>query len=112
MVSSKSRQLFIQGVTSSGRTFRPSDWAERLAGVMSQFRPGGAAAQGHRASYSPWCVPSTLGAVKCVIVHRDMEDEEPMAWAFCMNFANDNDLTVVDGEQAAALVSAPAASPR
>lgn len=112
MVSSKSRQLFIQGVTSSGRTFRPSDWAERLAGVMSQFRPGGAAAQGHRASYSPWCVPSTLGAVKCVIVHRDMEDEEPMAWAFCMNFAKDNDLTVVDGEQAAALVSAPTASPR
>jgi hypothetical protein len=41
-----------------------------------------------------------------------MEDEEPMAWAFCMNFAKDNDLTVVDGEQAAALASAPTASPR
>jgi len=96
MVSSTSRQLFIQGVTSSGRTFRPSDWAERLAGVMSQFRPGGGAAQAHRASYSPWCVPSTLGNVKCVIVHRDMEDEEPMAWAFCMNFAKDNDLQVIE----------------
>ncbi|MBK9199745.1 MAG: DUF3579 domain-containing protein [Betaproteobacteria bacterium] len=23
-----------------GKTFRPSDWAERLAGVRSQFRPG------------------------------------------------------------------------
>lgn len=112
MVSSKSRQLFIQGVTSSGRTFRPSDWAERLAGVMSQFRPGGASAQAHRASYSPWCVPSTLGTVKCVIVHRDMEDEEPMAWAFCMNFAKDNDLTVLDGDQAAALAPASTPSPR
>ena len=36
-----SKELFIQGVTLDGKTFRPSDWAERLAGVMSRFRPGG-----------------------------------------------------------------------
>lgn len=95
MVSSTSRQLFIQGVTKAGRTFRPSDWAERLAGVMSQFRPGGARPGSHL-SYSPWCVPTTLGSVKCVIVHRDMQDAEPMAWDFCMNFARDNDLQVVE----------------
>lgn len=95
MVSSTSRQLFIQGVTTSGRTFRPSDWAERLAGVMSQFRPGGATPGSHL-SYSPWCIPTSLGSVKCVIVHRDMQEEEPMAWDFCMNFARDNDLQVVE----------------
>jgi hypothetical protein len=95
MVSSTSRQLFIQGVTNAGRTFRPSDWAERLAGVMSQFRPGGATPGSHL-SYSPWCVPTTLGNVKCVIVHRDMEEAEPMAWDFCINFARDNDLQVVE----------------
>jgi hypothetical protein len=95
MVSHNSRQLFIQGVTSSGRTFRPSDWAERLAGVMSQFRPGGATPGSHL-SYSPWCVPTSLGSVKCVIIHRDMKDAEPMAWDFCINFARDNDLQVVE----------------
>ncbi len=95
MVSSTSRQLFIQGVTTSGRTFRPSDWAERLAGVMSQFRPGGATPGSHL-SYSPWCIPTSLGSVKCVIVHRDMQKDEPMAWDFCMNFARDNDLQVVE----------------
>ncbi|RIX67821.1 DUF3579 domain-containing protein, partial [Acidovorax cavernicola] len=42
MVSPNSQELFIQGLTRDGKTFRPSDWAERLAGVMSQFRPGGA----------------------------------------------------------------------
>ena len=26
-----SKELFIQGVTLDGKTFRPSDWAERLA---------------------------------------------------------------------------------
>ena len=36
------RQFFIQGQTLDGRAFRPSDWAERLAGAMSCFRPGGA----------------------------------------------------------------------
>lgn len=95
MVSPSSRQLFIQGVTSSGRTFRPSDWAERLAGVMSQFRPGGATPGSHL-SYSPWCVPTSLGSVKCVIIHLDMKDAEPMAWDFCINFARDNDLQVVE----------------
>jgi hypothetical protein len=41
MVSSTAKEVFIQGITHEGKTFRPSDWAERLAGVMSQFRPGG-----------------------------------------------------------------------
>lgn len=95
MVSSTSRQLFIQGVTSTGRTFRPSDWAERLAGVMSSFRPGGAQPGSHL-SYSPWCVPTTVGNIKCVIIDRDMEDTEPMAWDFCVNFARDNDLQIVE----------------
>ena len=42
MVSPSAKEIFIQGITSDGRTFRPSDWAERLAGVMCSFRPGGA----------------------------------------------------------------------
>jgi hypothetical protein len=28
------REIFIQGRTRDGKTFRPSDWAERLAGAM------------------------------------------------------------------------------
>ena len=35
-------EVFIQGLTQDGKTFRPSDWAERLAGAMSCFRPEGA----------------------------------------------------------------------
>lgn len=93
----KPREIFIQGVTKQGRTFRPSDWAERLAGVMSGFRPGGAA-KGHGAhiGYSPYCVPTTMGNVKCVVVNEALRDLEPMAWDFVMNFARDNDLQVVE----------------
>jgi hypothetical protein len=92
------KQVFIQGVTLSGRTFRPSDWAERLAGVMSQFRPGGGAPRpGAHLAYSPWCVPTVMNGVKVVIVHTDLRDAEPMAWDFVMNFAKDNELQVSEG---------------
>jgi hypothetical protein len=98
MVSPSTQQVFIKGVTRSGRTFRPSDWAERLAGVMSQFRPGGARAMpGSHIAYSPWCVPTVLDGVKVVIVHTDLRAAEPMAWDFVMNFAKDNDLQVAEG---------------
>ena len=91
-----SNQVFIRGVTRDGRTFRPSDWAERLAGVMSQFRPGGAAARGNHIAYSPWVVPTTLDDAKCVVVDPVLREHEPMAWDFVMGFARDNDLQVID----------------
>ena len=30
-------EIVIQGITEGGDTFLPSDWAERLCGVMSAF---------------------------------------------------------------------------
>ncbi len=95
MVSPNPNEVFIQGITQDGKTFRPSDWAERLAGVMCQFRPGGAQPGSHL-SYSPWCVPTTLDGVKCVIVNRELREAEPMAWDFVLNFARDNNLKVVE----------------
>ena len=95
MISPRAKEVFIQGITSDGRTFRPSDWAERLAGVMSSFRPGGATPGSHL-SYSPWCVPTSVGGVKCVIVHMDLRDHDVMAWDFVMNFARDNDLQIAE----------------
>jgi hypothetical protein len=93
MVSRTAKQVLIQGITRDGRTFRPSDWAERLAGVMSPFRPGGAQPGSHL-SYSPWCVPTVIDGVKCVIVDSELREFEPMAWDFVLNFAKDNELQV------------------
>ena len=95
MVSNNAKEVFIQGITQDGKPFRPSDWAERLAGVMSQFRPGGASPGSHL-SYSPWCIPTTLAGVKCVIVNRELRDDNVMAWDFEMNFARDNGLQVAE----------------
>lgn len=95
MVSNAAKEVCILGRTRTGKTFRPSDWAERLAGVMSQFRPGGPQPGSHL-RYSPWCVPTTRDGVKCVIVQRDLRDAEPMAWDFCINFARDNELELIE----------------
>ena len=91
------RELFIQGMTRAGKPFRPSDWAERLAGAMSCFRPGGAKGGiGSFIGYSPYCVPRLIANVKNVIVDERLKALEPMAWDFVMNFARDNALVVVE----------------
>jgi len=97
MTFQKHRQFTIRGVTTEGRTFRPSDWSERLAGAMSSFRPGGGAGGiGAYIGYSPYCVPQVIDGVKCVRVNEALKDIEPMAWDFVMNFARDNQLMVVE----------------
>jgi hypothetical protein len=109
MTASPPRELFIQGITRSGKTFRPSDWAERLAGALSCFRPGGVkGGPGSHIGYSPYCVPTVVNGVKCVIVNEALRGIEPMAWDFVMNFARDNDLQVAE----ACLLPEPGAAKR
>ena len=107
---SAAREFIIQGITKDGKVFRPSDWAERLAGAMSCFRPGAAGKAGIGAfiGYSPYCVPTSVGDVKAVIVNEALREIEPMAWDFVTNFARDNDLQM--GE-VCVLPQAPTAKP-
>ena len=95
MTTPKPRQFYIHGLTLGGSTFRPSDWAERLAGAMSSFRPGGnRLGIGAFIGYSPYCIPQLMDGVKCVLVSEALKGIEPMAWDFVMNFARDNQLQV------------------
>ena len=87
-------EFVIQGLTEQGGTFRPSDWAERLCGVMSAF--GG----DHRMAYSPYVHPITVNGVKCVVVDVRLERIEPMAYRFLISFAKENELRVRDGRVA------------
>lgn len=91
------REFFIQGVTRDGKQFRPSDWAERLCGVMSCFRPEGSGHRRHaHLQYSPYVRPIVLAGVKSVVVNEELRTFEPLAYHFVMDFAKDNDLQVVD----------------
>jgi hypothetical protein len=88
-----SLEFVIRGVTLEGTAFRPSDWAERLCGVMSVFGAD------QRMAYSPYVQPVTSGGVKCVVVDVRLKEIEPMAFTFLINFAKDNELEVRDGRK-------------
>lgn len=80
----------IVGLTSSGQTFRPSDWADRLCGIMGQFQPPGV--QASHLSYCPYVQPSVRDGNKCVEVDGRLDRLEPLAYKFLLSFVKDNDL--------------------
>jgi hypothetical protein len=96
MAESAPTEYFIQGITKSGKKFRPSDWSERLAGVMSMFGPGQKKGPNAYMQYSLYVRPTMLDDLKCVILDSRLRDIEPMAFDFVMNFAKDNDLVVTE----------------
>jgi len=106
-------EIVIQGITDSGETFRPSDWAERLSGMLSVFSHDGYLA------YSPYLKPIMAGGVRCVAVDRELETRDPAAYAFLLQFARDNQLKMRPGRKAkrpedvaAALAAEGAAKPQ
>ena len=88
----QSLEFVIIGKISDGQPFRPSDWAERLCGIMCQF--GGDA---RTSAYSPYVKPIQAGGAKCVVVDIRLRELEPMAYTFCLNFAKDNGLQTRPG---------------
>lgn len=89
-------EFFILGLTSNGKQFRPSDWAERLCGVLSCFRPEGSGGRHAHLQYSPYVRPTVFNGVKAVVVNASLREIEPLAYHFVVDFAKDNDLQVVD----------------
>lgn len=83
-------EIVIYGTTSNGKTFRPSDWAERLCGILSSFD------KGNRLSYHQWVRPLLIGKIRSVAVGKQLETINPPMFRFLMDFAADNDLRVLD----------------
>lgn len=86
-----SPEIVIQGITETGRTFRPSDWAERLCGMMSMF------SEDRHLSYSPYLKPIMASGMRCVVVDRQLEQADPAAFGFLIGFARDNELKLRPG---------------
>ena len=84
------KKIIIEGVTESGRKFRPSDWAERMSGALSTF------GRDHRIHYSPLLQPTTINGVKCIIVDPSMREQFPEMFAYIMGWADSNQLKVTE----------------
>lgn len=90
------KEFIIMGLTQDGKQFRPSDWAERLCGVMSCFRPEGSSGRNAHLQYSPYVLPTMINGVRSVAVNEALRALDPLAYHFVVNFAKDNDLQVID----------------
>ncbi len=89
------KTFYIKGITIDGEVFRPSDWVERLCGVMSQFSPCSKKSSSRNLTYSPYVQPAEIDGIKSVLIDTAIADIEPKALDFLYNFAKSNNLHIV-----------------
>jgi len=89
----KNNVLIIQGETSDGRKFRPSDWAERMSGMLSTFD------KNHRIHYSHKLRPVNHEGKKCIVLYKSLEDSHPAIFHQIIDFASRNNLTIVEDSE-------------
>ncbi len=78
--------FIIRGITAKGSHFRPSDWADRLAGAFAVIDPN------NRTNYSPFVQPTKLDGIPCVVVDKRLRSSDPDAYRFLQSFAASNEL--------------------
>lgn len=103
-------ELLIKGICRDGRTFRPSDWAERLCGAATLLLPDATLPSRRQSTarpcngYSSYVRPAIIDGIYCVIIDARLRDLEPRAWDYVTKFVRDNDLVTFN---LANLVAAP-----
>jgi len=86
------RGYLIAGITRQGHAFRPSDWAERLAGVVTVFVEERAT---HTAAHArQFASPVVHDGIKSLLIDATLRDFCPSAFDFLSSFATDNGLTI------------------
>ena len=80
--------LVIHSTREDGGRLRPSDWIERISSTMASFNGD------HRLQYARSVQPCIVGGEKCLVVARGLEESNPVAYEYIMNFARSNRLKV------------------
>lgn len=78
--------LVIQGVREDGGKLRPSDWIERISSTLASF------GSDHRLQYCKGVQPCIVEGEKCLVVARGLEETNPEAYQFILQFAESNQL--------------------
>lgn len=81
----------IEGVTETGELFRPSDWAERVCGLLSTFKK-------NRILYSPLLIPTVQNGHKCILVDESLKISNPTLYKHVLEFARENHLKICGPE--------------
>ena len=93
MSKTSKKTIVIEGVTEQGKTFRPSDWAERMSGSMASFKNS-------RIHYSPLLQPSVNHeGYKCVLLDPKLKESSPQVYQSILDFAKANHLKICGEEE-------------
>ncbi len=88
MTKPKDKTIVIEGKTSQGKAFRPSDWAERMSESMASFKNS-------RIYYSPLLQPSVnREGYKCILLDPKLKESSPEVYQAILDFAKANKLNI------------------
>lgn len=79
---------YIIGVTQKGKTFRPSDWVDRIAAIFGHFDSN------KRLQYSPFVRPAFFEGLRCLFIASSLLMVDPTSYNFVMDFAKSNQLQI------------------
>ena len=80
--------LVISSVLENGKKFRPSDWIDRISSAFASID------HSNRLHFSPCVQPCMIEGEKCLVVSRHLEDLDPVAYRYVIDFARANQLCI------------------
>ena len=91
-----SKRTIIEGITEDGQKFRPSNWAEMMAGTL----------QDGRLKYSPLLKPLiNAEGNSCVSIDHSLKDTDPALYNHILQFAAMNRLKICHPDESNGLNS-------
>ncbi len=86
------KKIIIEGITESGETFRPSDWAQRVSGNLATFR-------NRRLHYSPLLEPVYKDGNMCIALDPALKESDPDLYQSILDFAHTNKLRICNEDE-------------
>lgn len=91
-MTKKHEEIIIQSLTREGKPFRPSDWVDRMCSSYATF------GEDRKLRYSPYLKPEMMNGVRCLAVDMRLKTSSPEGFEELMQFANENQLSILDAE--------------
>ncbi len=82
-----SNAYIIRSETTEGKTFRPSDWIDRMASLGANYKL-------NRLVFSPHMHPEVVDGKKCLFVCDKLDSESPGLYQHIIRFAQNNNLVI------------------
>lgn len=94
-MGNNTEEIIIQSLTREGKRFRPSDWVDRICSSYATF------GEDRKLRYSPYLKPEMIDGIRCLAVDMQLKATNPEGFEELMQFAEENQLNILDSEGAA-----------